>query len=36
MLDDLQVLLRRLGLMSGRISKYNREYGNLAGACVAA
>jgi hypothetical protein len=26
LLDDLQVLLRRLGLLSGRVSKYNREY----------
>jgi hypothetical protein len=26
LLDDLQLLLRRLGLMSGRIAKYNREY----------
>jgi hypothetical protein len=26
LLDDLQVLLRRLGLLSGRVAKYNREY----------
>jgi hypothetical protein len=26
LLDDLQLLLRRLGFLSGRISKYNRDY----------